>query len=402
VQYDGDRINATIPNAVLIPGAGDELGGPIVQVQTNVLGPGQRGLVVYEHQPETAGGGKLFVIHPNQASGVPLPAFRTVTTAPVTGTLVGEAILNTTNGQSFIWDGLAWKSIVPPSIVTYPTDAAVLNDAAAAAGTYAFSQSTGNLFVRFNDGTADVWRQLGVMVFPTQAGLLAHVEVDGSIAYAQDTGLFWIRVSGAWRQHSLWSDTQANIVASPAAQHVGGIAVATDTAKVYYSDGTNWIGQPFRDYATEVALLADTPVDGTMAVAVDTGKVFYRTGGNWLSASRGIPSGAVDPVAATSAIGDLFFNTAANQAKVFTAAGWLALGAGRLNDLADVDVATIAPQDKETLVYDAASSMFKPGKGGGVNMGTEPAQADRYDGMLWFDGARMYVWSVTAVAWIET
>jgi hypothetical protein len=569
IQYDGDRINDTIPGAALVTGVGDELGGPIVHTQTGALAPGQRGLVVYEHQPETAGGGRMFVINPNQASGIPIPAFRTVATTPATGTLVGEGILNTTSGVPYVWDGLRWNSIVPPSIITYPTDADVLNDGAAAAGTYAFSQATGNLFVRYTSAPGtDVWREIGIMKFPTEAGLLAATPADGSIAYAVDSGnywnrigttwepfgvnldteahllsvnpadgamsyaidtnrfwtrlngtwqplgvysdteaaihatspqngtvayatdtgnmfarvnggwsaigvihntnaailastepdgtlayatdlhdlwaridgawqpisiphdttahilaatgwydgarayatdtnLTWIRVNGAWVPESVLRDTQANVLAAQAT--AGRIAIATDTQKIYVGDGTNWVGQPFRDYATEAGLLAATPADGVLAIAVDTGKVYYRSGGNWISAAgTSIPVGTTDPAAAASAQGDLFFNSTANQAKVFTTTGgaggvpgWVPLGAGTLNDMGDVDTATTAPDDKDTLVWDDTAHLWKPGKGAAIVVGNEPALADRFDGMIFDDGVRTWIWLATPGCWRE-
>ena len=478
-QYDGDRINQHIPNAALVAGAGDELGGPIVQVQQTTLAPGQRAFVVYEYQPAAAGGGRLFAINANQASGIPLPAFRTVAAVPATGTLIGEAVLNKTTGLSYIWNGLNWDPIVPPSIATYPTDTAVLNDNAAAAGTYAFSQQTGNLFVRYTAGTTDTWRQIGLRTYPTQAGLLADTPADGSmgyatdtrnlwafknnawqplgvytdtqagimgrafpdgsIAFATDTNTYWVRVASSWIPLGTFADTQANILAATypngtraystdtnllwertngvwfpasylrdtdaniqaATPTAGLIGVATDTGKLYYADGAAWIGQPFRDYPTEAALLADTPIDGIMAVAVDTGKVYYRAAGAWVGVGgNAIPVGTTDPAIAAAAAGDLFFNSTSNQAKVFVGGAWKPIAPGVLNDLADVDTTTPA-NDKETLVYDAANKIFKPGKGGGVVMGPEPGPPQRYSGMLWWSGARLFVWVAAANSWIE-
>jgi len=179
------------------------------------------------------------------------------------------------------------------------------------------------------------------------------------------------------------------------------IGVATDTGKLYYADGAAWIGQPFRDYPTEAGLLAATPADGVMAVAVDTGKVYYRAAGAWVGVGgNAIPVGTTDPAIAAAAAGDLFFNSTSNQAKVFVGGAWKPIAPGVLNDLADVDTTTPA-NDKETLVYDAANKIFKPGKGGGVVMGSEPGPPSRYDGMLWWSGARLFVWVAAASAWVE-
>ena len=283
IKYDGDRINGNIPNAELVSGAGDDLGGPIVAVNTTRLAPGQRGLVVYEHQPATAGGGKMFVLKPNQVSGIALPAFRTVATRPATGTVPGEAVLVTTSGLSFIWDGLQWNSIVPPSVVAYPTDAAVLLDTPAA-GTYAFSRATGNLFVRFNDGTTgavDQWREIGVMKYPLEAGLLADTTADGSIAYAMDTGNYYQRNGVNWQPFGVMREVEATILASTYAD--AAIAYATDTDRFWIHVDGAW--QPFGLYQdTEPNILATTPRDGTRAYAIDTNNGWDRVDGAWVPA----------------------------------------------------------------------------------------------------------------------
>ena len=478
IQYDGDSIDQVIAGASKVPGAGNNIAG----AGTGGAGvaPGQRAIVIFEKNPTGAGGGKMYALDPARATGIPLPAFRPVTRIPATGNVIGEAVLNRTNGLSFIWDGLKWAPIVPPSIVTYTNDTAILTDNTAASGTYAFSQTSGNLFVRFDPGSGiNVWRQIGIRVFATRVGLLGTVTPDGGMAYATDTGEFWFRMNGSWqpgttisdnegdlkrtnysngtvgyatdtnqfwyrvnntwqpgplvtdtennlvtanypngtvgyasdtnrtyhRVNGVWQpfgslmDTQANILAATA--RAGQIGVATDTGNIFIFDGTNWIGQPFRDYPTEAGLLAATPADGVMAVAVDTGKVYYRAAGAWVGVGgNAIPVGTTDPAIAAAAAGDLFFNSTSNQAKVFVGGAWKPIAPGVLNDLADVDTTTPA-NDKETLVYDAANKIFKPGKGGGVVMGPEPGPPQRYSGMLWWSGARLFVWVAAANSWIE-
>jgi hypothetical protein len=193
-------------------------------------------------------------------------------------------------------------------------------------------------------------------------------------------------------------DTQTNILAATPIS--GLLAIATDTTKIYYGDGTTWHSSPFTDFATETALLAATPPNGTMAVAIDTGKTYYYTGGNWTGVGgNAIPTGTADPAVATSNDGDLFYRTDTKDAKLFDGTNWVLLAPSALNNLSDVDLTT-APKAKETLVYDATSHTFKAGKGGGVEV-AEPAVADRYDGMLWHDGTRLWVWRTTPTAWIE-
>lgn len=393
--------------------------------------PKNRYLAVYEHDTDVPAG-RFMAVSPNNASGVAIPAFRTVTALPAAGTAVGEALLDTRTGLSYVWDGLAWKSIVPPSIVAYADDNAVLADTGAAAGVYAFSRSTGNLFVRFDDGTGTlVWRQIGVRTYPTQAGLLADTPPDGQTGYAVDTRTVWNRAGASWVPSSFVLDTAANIAGT--ASVAGQIAFESDTHKFKVSDGAGgWVGMPWREYATETALLAATPVDGTFAVAVDTGGFFYRSAGAWVPGSRlTIQSGVVDPT--TPAVGTLFHNTADGRFKMWDGAAWVPLsvtvldglgdvdttttppadgqllryenatttwkpGALVANDLTDVDTATTAPVGKDTLIWDAVSSTWKPGKGGGVLTGTEPVASDRYNGMLWWTAGRLWLWNGV---WIE-
>jgi hypothetical protein len=392
--------------------------------------PKNRYLAVYEHDTDVPAG-RFIAVSPNNASGVAVPAFRTATALPAVGTTIGEAMLNTNTGISYVWDGLAWKSIVPPSIVAYTDDNAVLTDTPAA-GVYAFSRATGNLFVRFDDGTGTlVWRQIGVRTYPTQAGLLADTPPDGQTGYAVDTKTVWNRVGAAWVPSSFVLDTAANIAAL--ASVAGQIAFESDTHKFKVADGAGgWVGMPWREYATETALLADGPIDGTFAVAVDTGGFFYRAAGAWVPGSRlTIQSGVVDPT--TPAVGTLFHNTADGRFKMWDGTAWIPIsvstlgglsdvdfaanppaagqvlvydganttwkpGAMAANDLTDVDTATTAPAAKDTLIFDGASNTWKPGKGGGV-LTAEPALADRYVGMLWWDGSRMWVWQGV---WVET
>ena len=524
LNWCGDDIARDFPGITLAPGLGDPHRDPpgIPHVQaTRVLAPQQRALRVYEANPATAGGGRMFALNANTATGIPIPAFKNVVTNPPTGQLVGEAILNTTTGQSFVWTGAIWQGIIPPSVIPYPTDTDVLTDNLAPAGTHAFSQSSGNFFTRYTDAGGTIrWRQIGIRVFPLEAGLLAATEgvgqvgyaqdtqnlwlqagtnweplsaindteanilaatyrngvyahatdtdnsfirtggnwipidlyrstdatiqaatfPNGTMAYATDTGQHWYRIGGGWQPGFLYKDSEANVLAATyqdgtvayatdtnvfyyrvngnwvlntplvdteanikaATAKVGQIAIATDTGKLWVGTATGWQGQPFRDYATEAALLADTPIDGMMAVAIDTGVVYYRTSGNWIPVNaNALPSGATDPATATAALGGMFFNTAAGVAKVFNGTNWVVMGVNTLSGLTDVDLTT-APQDNETLVFDAGSNTFKPGVGGGVQMGTEPGPPDRYDGMLWWSGSRLFIWVVAANAWIQT
>lgn len=297
----------------------------------------QRALVVYEHHSDANGGGKMFALDPGNATGVPLPAFRPVTAMPPTGTMIGEAVLDTTNGLSFVWDGMVWQPIVPPALVTYANDAAVLNDNAAPVGTYGTTADSGNLWVRYDTGgilpgniPLLAWRCIGVRHFDLEATLIAWVaEADGQMAYARDTdqAYIWEIVGGAgqWVPMTPMVGTEATILAStPGAAPMMG--VATDTARAFVWDGTTWVGQPFRTYATEALLTADNPADGIMAVAGDTGNVFFRFNGGWVGQTSTAPV-IVSAARPGGVMGTLHMDLDGNLA-VYDGTDWLTLTQG--------------------------------------------------------------------------
>ena len=357
-----------------------------------------RTLAIYETT-----NGRLYGLDPSNATGVPIPSFRPVTAVPPAGSLVGEGVLNTLTNASFIWDGTQWVPLIPPAILTAPTDADVFADNLSAAGTYKFSQESGNLFVRFNQNGANVWRQVGLRIFADPAAMLAAIGMaEGSTCYVMSQNTFWAFVNGAWRITSTLVDIEANITSLSPALYQGAVAVANDTGKVFFSDGGQWIGSPFREYPTEADLLAAVPNPGTMAVAIDTGLVYYFSDiVGWIAVNKNsLPTGATDPAIGNSTLGDLFLNTADGLVKVFNGTAWQVMAVTQLGQLADVDLRT-PPADKETLVFDATSNTFKAGKGG-VLTGAEPALADRFSGMLWWHNGRLFMWVATATAWVET
>lgn len=350
--------------------------------------------------------GRLYGIDPAHATGIPIPAFRVVNAVPVAGQTPGEAVLLSTNGTSYVWGGTpaVWNPIVPPSIVPYATDADVLSDGAAAPGTYAFSRATGNLFVRFTEAGANVWRQIGTTTFATQAAMFAVTTgiAEGSQAFVTADNSQWQWLNGQWRIQSTVSDTDANIRALLASVYSGGVAIATDTAKIYFSDGVTWVSTPWRDYPTEADLLADTPGTGTLAVAIDTGGVWYFDGANWIATNRQtIPSGATDPATATSVIGDLFLNTTTGSVKYFSGTVWTQFAVTTINDLTDVDTLTTPPTDGQLLRYDGATSTWVPATiPPAVILGAEPALATRVAGMLWWTTGKLFVWD-SANVWVQ-
>ena len=335
VKYVGATIDQIIPDAVNQVGEGDlpvapppagipaDPNHPNAHHDPRMLAPKQRALVVYEADATAQGGGRMFAVDPANVSGIPIPAFRTGPTLPPTGTIIGQGFLNTTNNLSYVWDGLAWQAIVPPSIVSYPNDNAILADTTTAAGTYAFSANTGNFFVRYTDSSnITKWRQIGIRTYDTEALLTADTTAaDGSVAYATDTKRVWNRIDGSWRTSSIWLETEAHILASTA--HVGAVAVAVDTGKLWIGDGVDWIGSPFREFTAESDLLASTPGDGQMAVAVDTGHVFYRSAGTWVGinlSDYNMPILAAAPAAPVP--GQMYFDTATSKMQIYTGTAW--------------------------------------------------------------------------------
>jgi hypothetical protein len=245
-----------------------------------------RRLLVGEFDASLPDYGKMYALDPAGMSTLAIPAFRSGPTLPRLGTVAGEAFLATNSKIAYVWDGAQWNSIVPNAITTYPTDAAIVADTAALAGTYAFSAATGNFFVRFTQGTSTVWRQIGIRVYASQATLIADTPADGSVAMANDTGLYFHRLGGAWKPQSTWFATEAVITASTN-QIAGQTAYATDTNRRWNWTGTVWLGEPFRTYATQVALLADaTATVGSVGVALDTSAVYVKGATAWVGANN--------------------------------------------------------------------------------------------------------------------
>jgi hypothetical protein len=279
----------------------------------------KRQLVVYEADPAAPGGYRLFALDPGRATGIPIPAFREVGTLPPAGTTVGEAVIVTTSRQGYVWTGKTWLPIAPSPVITYPTEADLLADAAQPPGAYGAASDTGNLFIR----TATGWRMVGIRTYANQAALQADAAADGALGLTLDDDVLWVRAGGVWRSEtarvlpdlaavkawvptnegaeaisqaeglsfiftkgawfpkSTWLVPTETALLAQAGMLKGQIAVAQDTGHRFLWDGTQWIGEPLRHYPTEADLLADKPGDGTLAWADDTSLVFARAGGAW-------------------------------------------------------------------------------------------------------------------------
>ena len=299
---------------------------------------------IYEEDTAT-GIGHLTAVDAATASGIAVPAFRPVTGLPPTANQVGEAIIDTNTGLSYVWDSLNWVPIVPPSIVSYPTDAAVLADTAALAGVFAWSKATGNLWLRHQSTSGLEWRPVGVRVYPTQAGLLASTPSDGTLATATDTKAFFVRTGGAWVASSWVNDTAANIQGATSVD--GQLAFSSDTKKLFFADGAGgWDQLPWREYATEADLFADSPPTGTMAVALDTGHVAYWVvnkpplASAWTIINSSVPSSTPIGTIEQSILTEAQFETALSIGDK----GKWALCDGR--DITGTDLATVTGNNK--------------------------------------------------------
>lgn len=193
-----------------------------------------RRLVVYENDSGDPEFGNFMAVDPSGATGIPIPAFRPVTSLPPAGSLVGEGVFDKINSQSFIWDGKRWINIVPPSIISFIDEKTLLADTTSTVGTHAWAQSTGNLFVKIKSGA---WRQIGLRVFDKEADLLAATAAEGEQAWAKDTDKRYVYISGAWVHNSIEFMTAVN--ATAAAPSPGRIIFSTDTEQVYFASGTS-------------------------------------------------------------------------------------------------------------------------------------------------------------------
>jgi len=376
---------------VIPPGGGGGGGAPVVPV-TRAVAP-QRSFVVYEQGAN--GTGRMMALSPGQATGVPLPAFSSGPVTPTVGTVSGQAFLNTTNGQAVVWNGVRWNPIIPSTITSYPTDAAVVADPAAT-GTYAFSQNTGNFFVRFNPGTPgalDKWRQIGINNYATQTGLLADTPAEGTFAYAADTALFFLYQGTRWHPESEMLMAEAALLASTPAL-TGQRGIATDTGRNYTWVGNRWVGDPFRTYATQVALLADmTPANGTIAIALDTSHVFMKSAAAWV----GLNAAAQNP------IGEIIMFPSWNSPANFL------LCDGRAYDRTLYPALHIALGSPANAVLPDLRGQFIRGAATGRNPLTTQAQstarpANAFTGTTGTDGAHRHAeggthWHQTDVPW---
>ena len=319
-----------------------------------------RRLVITDADPASTTYGELLALAPGNATSVPIPAFQIGTATPTVGNTVGEGYYNSTTKTGYVWDGASWRSIVKDPMLSFATDADLLSNTSAAVGSYAVSQSTGNLFVRKPTG----WSYLGIAEYATVADLLADSPSRGTLATAVSDGSTWERTATGWRclvirqlantaavqawagaganigdmavaddvdvlytrtatgwqPRTLWADTEANIRAATWPMN-GQEAFATDTGRAFDRVAGAWVEEPIAHFATEALLLAATPNNGMLAWADDTNVVFLRAGGNWKRLQG--PQISVGATAPTlHAAGDLWYESTKEQLQVADGTGF--------------------------------------------------------------------------------
>jgi hypothetical protein len=219
--------------------------------------------------------GVPFALEPGRATGIPIPAFRSGPVTPLVGQTAGEAFLNTTSDQGFVWDGARWNPIAPSAITRYPSDADVLNDTLAAVGTYGTAEDTGNLYIMATTG----WRMVGVRTYVDMAALTADPAADGSIGVAMAEQSIWLRTGGVWvPQSPIVYLTEALLLAATPPD--GSIGMARDTGLIYGRMNGVW-RRSNSPTMTVAAVRPATPPDGSIGMARDTGLIYGRMNGVW-------------------------------------------------------------------------------------------------------------------------
>ena len=293
-----------------------------------------RRIVVLEADPNDPKHGELYALDASQATAMGLPAFNIVATRPPIGGVTGEAVYETVTGNSYIWNGSSWQKMIADAIKEYATDADLLRDTSVAAGVYAISTATGNVYAKSTSGwvrvgnahyatTADLlgdappagtfasaddapglwemtptgWRILTTRQFTNTAAVVAWTTAAGmggnvgDVAIAIDVDVTYVRTAAGWKPTSIYADTEANIRAVTWALN-SQEAIATDTNRRLVFSNNAWHEEPIQHYATDALLKAATPPDGTLAWADDTGAVYARSAGQWI----GIVTAFNDPV----------------------------------------------------------------------------------------------------------
>ena len=226
---------------------------------------------------------RIQALDPARASGVPIPAFRSGIALPSTGSIAGEAFLNSNTGEASVWNGNQWNPIARPVISYYPTEAVLLGDTPSDV-TVAIATATGNAFSRVNGG----WRAMGARIFQTALARDMSHDEPGTIAFVQDTGEWALRVPSGFVipdsskfAPDVTNDADlANVISAIIQQNRQGLWFQLDPAYAYpgaVGGGTiNQIPQP---------------MDGANGDwVIFTGSQFIQVDGSVIAAGNPVPS----------------------------------------------------------------------------------------------------------------
>jgi hypothetical protein len=211
-----------------------------------------RRLVVTDADSTSADYGKMFALDSSHASAVALPAFKIATTLPAVGTTVGEAIFNSTDSNTYVWTGSAWTKMTPSPIRTYPTDTQLLADLGPPSGSYAISQSTGNVYARATAG----WVRVGMAHYSTTANLLADAPPIGTFAAADDEPGLWERTTLGWRILTTRELANTAAVSAWAATPVQAVTQLTITTPAAAAVGTEVVAATINGTAVRITATA--------------------------------------------------------------------------------------------------------------------------------------------------
>jgi hypothetical protein len=243
-----------------------------------------RRLVVTDADSTSADYGKMFALDSSHASAVALPAFKIATTLPAVGTTVGEAIFNSTDSNTYVWTGSAWTKMTPSPIRTYPTDTQLLADLGPPSGSYAISQSTGNVYARATAG----WVRVGMAHYSTTANLLADAPPIGTFAAADDEPGLWERTTLGWRiltTRELANTAAVTAWAATPVQAVTQLTITTPAAAV----GTEVVAATINGTAVRITATAGN----TTAQVAEAFKVAAQTAIPTLTFSHAATSAVV-------------------------------------------------------------------------------------------------------------
>lgn len=361
----------------------------------------KRQLVVLEADPADPQYGAMFGLDPDRATGIPIPTFRHGPAVPAVGTLEGEAFYEDSTGVAYVWNGTNWLSIVPATLLTFPTDALLQADKFAKPGSYAVAVDTGNLYIMGTSG----WRQANIQTWPTEAALLAATNIgDGTVAMALDTGAVFSRIAGKWRNigpdhvanfaalaalpasydrhrvfvdsvgimfhrlsaagaweaEGVWTADEAAILANTNAPE-NLVAVASDTASTWRRTATGWVPLTPRSMPDLTAISAWTPPNGALAIDVSKGIIYARAQDAWYPKTQWVAKEA-SILAATWAL-DGQYAVASDTGHVFTRAGGQWIGTQITHYPTEVELLKAAPGDGVLAWADDTGKVFGRSQG---------------------------------------